>query len=255
MDKQEKTILNGRYKIIRPVGYGGMAQVFLAHDEMLDRNVAIKMLRDQFLSDNELLEQFQREAKSAARLVHPYIINIYDVVSEGDNQYIVMEYVDGVTLKEYMQEHKLSLNAMLEIGVRLADALQHAHSHHIIHCDIKPQNILLDKNMNPKIADFGIAKMVTNQTMVYSKAVMGSVHYISPEQASGGKITASSDVYSLGVVLFEMLTGQVPYKGTTAVAVAMMHVEKPIPRLTDFMEDVPEGLQEIMLSILPVIWV
>ena len=246
MDKQEKTILNGRYKIIRPVGYGGMAQVFLAHDEMLDRNVAIKMLRDQFLSDNELLEQFQREAKSAARLVHPYIINIYDVVSEGDNQYIVMEYVDGVTLKEYMQEHKLSLNAMLEIGVRLADALQHAHSHHIIHCDIKPQNILLDKNMNPKIADFGIAKMVTNQTMVYSKAVMGSVHYISPEQASGGKITACSDVYSLGVVLFEMLTGQVPYVGTTAVAVAMMHVEKPVPRLADFMENVPEGLQEIM---------
>ena len=246
MDKQDKTILNERYKIIRPVGYGGMAQVFLAHDEMLDRNVAIKMLRDQFLSDNELLEQFQREAKSAARLVHPYIINIYDVVSEGDNQYIVMEYVDGVTLKEYMQEHKLSLNAVLEIGVRLADALQHAHSHHIIHCDIKPQNILLDKNMNPKIADFGIAKMVTNQTMVYSKAVMGSVHYISPEQASGGKITASSDVYSLGVVLFEMLTGQVPYKGTTAVAVAMMHVEKPIPRLKDFMEDVPEGLQEII---------
>ena len=246
MDKMDKTILNGRYKIIRPVGYGGMAQVFLAHDELLDRNVAVKMLRDQFLSDKELLEQFQREAKSAARLVHPYIINIYDVVSEGNSQYIVMEYVDGVTLKEYMQEHKLSLNAVLEIAVRLADALQHAHSQHIIHCDIKPQNILLDKNMNPKIADFGIAKMVTNQTMVYSKAVMGSVHYISPEQASGGKITASSDVYSLGVVLFEMLTGQVPYVGTTAVAVAMMHVEKPIPRLADFMENVPEGLQEII---------
>ena len=246
MDKKGNTILNGRYKIIRPVGYGGMAEVFLAHDELLDRNVAIKMLRDQFLSDKELLEQFQREAKSAARLVHPYIINIYDVVSEGSNQYIVMEYVDGVTLKEYMQEHKLSLNAVLEIGVRLADALQHAHSHRIIHCDIKPQNILLDKNMNPKIADFGIAKMVTNQTMVYSKAVMGSVHYISPEQASGGKITACSDVYSLGIVLFAMLTGQVPYVGTTAVAVAMMHVEKPVPRLADYMENVPEGLQEIM---------
>ncbi|MDY4919804.1 MAG: Stk1 family PASTA domain-containing Ser/Thr kinase [Phascolarctobacterium sp.] len=241
-----KTLLNGRYTIIRPIGYGGMAEVYLAHDELLDRNVAIKMLRDQFLGDKELLEQFQREAKSAARLVHPYIINIYDVVSEGAAQYIVMEYVDGVTLKEYMQEHKLSLNAVLEIAVRLADALQHAHSHNIVHCDIKPQNILLDKNMNPKIADFGIAKMVTNQTMVYSKAVMGSVHYISPEQASGGKVTASSDVYSLGVVLFEMLTGQVPYVGTTAVAVAMMHVERPIPRLTDFMEKVPEGLQEII---------
>ncbi len=246
MDKTGKTILNGRYEIIRPVGYGGMAEVFLAHDQLLDRNVAIKMLRDQFLEDKELLEQFQREARSAARLVHPYIINIYDVVSEDNNQYIVMEYVDGVTLKEYMQAHRLPLNAVLEIAVRLADALQHAHSHNIIHCDIKPQNVLLDKNMNPKIADFGIAKMVTNQTMVYSKSVMGSVHYISPEQASGGKITACSDVYSLGVVLFEMLTGKVPYVGSTAVTVAMMHVEKPVPQLADYMENVPDGLQEII---------
>ncbi|WP_293728631.1 protein kinase [uncultured Phascolarctobacterium sp.] len=246
MDKKGKTILSGRYEIIRAIGYGGMAEVYLAHDQLLDRNVAVKMLRDQFLEDKELLEQFRREAKSAARLVHPYIINIYDVVSEGSSQYIVMEYVDGVTLKEYMQEHKLSLNAVLEIAVRLADALQHAHSHNIIHCDIKPQNVLLDKNMNPKIADFGIAKMVTNQTMVYSKSVMGSVHYISPEQASGGKITACSDVYSLGVVLFEMLTGQVPYVGPTAVAVAMMHVEKPVPQLADYMENVPEGIQEII---------
>lgn len=246
MDKKGKTILNGRYEIVRAIGYGGMAEVYLAHDLLLDRNVAVKMLRDQFLEDKELLEQFRREAKSAARLVHPYIINIYDVVSEGSSQYIVMEYVDGVTLKEYMQEHKLPLNAVLEIAVRLADALQHAHSHNIIHCDIKPQNVLLDKNMNPKIADFGIAKMVTNQTMVYSKSVMGSVHYISPEQASGGKITACSDVYSLGVVLFEMLTGQVPYVGPTAVAVAMMHVEKPVPQLADYMENVPEGMQEII---------
>lgn len=244
MDKD--TILNGRYKIIRPIGYGGMAEVFLAHDQLLDRNVAVKMLRDQFLQDKELLEQFRREAKSAARLVHPYIINIYDVASEGNNQYIVMEYVDGVTLKEYMQEHKLSLNAALEIGVRLADALQHAHSHNVIHCDIKPQNILIDKNLNPKIADFGIAKMITNQTMVYSGSVMGSVHYISPEQASGGQITACSDVYSLGVVLFEMLTGTVPYTGSTAVAVAMMHVEKPVPQLKDYMDDVPDGLQAII---------
>lgn len=246
MDKNGTTILNGRYEIIRPIGYGGMAEVFLAHDQLLDRDVAVKMLRDQFLSDKELLQQFRREAKSAARLVHPYIINIYDVVSDGSSQYIVMEYVDGVTLKEYMQEHKLGLNTVLEIGVRLADALEHAHSHNVIHCDIKPQNILLEKNLNPKIADFGIAKMVTNQTMVYSKSVMGSVHYISPEQAGGGKITACSDVYSLGIVLFEMLTGKVPYTGNTAVAVAMMHVEKPVPKLADYMENVPEGLQEII---------
>lgn len=246
MAELSKTILNGRYELLRTIGCGGMAEVFLAHDQLLDRYVAVKMLRDQFLEDKELLEQFRREAKSAARLVHPYIINIYDVLAEGQNQYIVMEYVDGVTLKEYMQGHKLGLNAVLEIGVRLADALQHAHSHKVIHCDIKPQNILIDKNLNPKIADFGIAKMVTNQTMVYSKAVMGSVHYISPEQACGEQITASSDVYSLGIVLFEMLTGQVPYVGSTAVSVAMMHVEKPVPQLKDYMDAVPDGLQEIM---------
>lgn len=241
-----KTILNNRYEIIRPVGSGGMAEVFLAHDNLLDRNVAVKMLRDQFLADKELLEQFRREAKSAARLIHPYIINIYDVVSEGDIQYIIMEYVDGVTLKEYLKEHKLPLNAVLEIAVRLADALQHAHSCNIIHCDIKPQNILIDKYLNPKITDFGIAKMISNQTTVYTAAVMGSVHYISPEQAVGGKITASSDVYSLGVVLFEMLTGQVPFTGNTAVSVAMMHAEKPVPSLSDFMDEVPEGLQQII---------
>lgn len=241
-----KTILNNRYEIIRPVGSGGMAEVFLAHDNLLDRNVAVKMLRDQFLADKELLEQFRREAKSAARLIHPYIINIYDVVSEGDIQYIIMEYVDGVTLKEYLKEHKLPLNAVLEIAVRLADALQHAHSRNIIHCDIKPQNILIDKYLNPKITDFGIAKMISNQTTVYTAAVMGSVHYISPEQAVGGKITASSDVYSLGVVLFEMLTGQVPFTGNTAVSIAMMHAEKPVPSLSDFMDEVPEGLQHII---------
>lgn len=241
-----KTILNNRYEIIRPVGSGGMAEVFLAHDNLLDRNVAVKMLRDQFLADKELLEQFRREAKSAARLIHPYIINIYDVVSEGDIQYIIMEYVDGVTLKEYLKEHKLPLNAVLEIAVRLADALQHAHSRNIIHCDIKPQNILIDKYLNPKITDFGIAKMISNQTTVYTAAVMGSVHYISPEQAVGGKITASSDVYSLGVVLFEMLAGQVPFTGNTAVSVAMMHAEKPVPSLSDFMDEVPEGLQHII---------
>lgn len=243
---EEKTILNKRYEILRTIGKGGMAEVYLAHDILLDREVAIKMLREQFVADKALLEQFRREAKSAARLKHPYIINIYDVVSEGEKEYIVMEYVEGVTLKDYLENNKLSLNAVLEIGVRLADAVQHAHSKNIIHCDIKPQNILIDKNLNPKIADFGIAKMVSNQTMVYTSTVMGSVHYISPEQATGRQVTASSDVYSLGVVLFEMLTGQVPFEGETAVAVAMMHAEKQVPPLSDYLEDVPEGLQAIL---------
>ncbi len=242
----DKKILNNRYEIIRPIGFGGMAEVYLAQDKLLDRSVAIKRLREQFVSDQALLEQFRREAKSAARLIHPNIINIYDVVSEDDEQYIVMEYVDGVTLKEILKKCRLPLKTVLEIAVQLADGLQHAHSHNIVHCDIKPQNILIDKQMHPKIADFGIAKMVSNQTMVYTSAVMGSVHYISPEQASGEKITASSDVYSLGIVLFEMLTGQVPFEGDTPVAVAIMHTEKQVPPLSQYMETVPEGLQAIL---------
>lgn len=243
---EEKTMLNRRYEILRTIGQGGMAEVFLAHDILLDREVAIKVLRDQFVADKALVEQFRREAKSAAKLKHPYIINVYDVVSEGDKEYIVMEYVEGITLKDYLQGNKLSVSAVLEIGVRLADALQHAHSKNIIHCDIKPQNILVDKNLNPRIADFGIAKMVSNQTMVYTSTVMGSVHYLSPEQATGRQVTASSDVYSLGVVLFEMLTGKVPFDGETAVAVAMMHAEKQVPPLSDYLADVPEGLQAIL---------
>ena len=242
----ENTILNKRYEILRTIGQGGMSEVYLAHDILLDRDVAIKMLREQFAADKDLLEQFRREAKSAARLEHPYIINIYDVVSEGDKEYIVMEYAEGITLKEYLQNNKLSLNAVLEIGVRLADALQHAHSRNIVHCDIKPQNILVDKYLNPKITDFGIAKMVSNQTMIYTPTVMGSVHYLSPEQATGGHVTASSDVYSLGVVLFEMLTGKVPFDGKTAVSIAMMHAEKQVPPLSDYMNEVPAGLQEIL---------
>lgn len=246
MSMKEKELLNNRYEIIKPVGSGGMAEVYLAKDTYLDRQVAIKMLRAQFQNDINLLEQFRREAKSAARLIHPYIINIYDVISTEEEQYIVMEYVDGITLKKYMEQYHLNLCEVLDISIRLAEGLRHAHNRNVVHCDIKPLNILLDKELNPKIADFGIAKVISNQTMVYTNAIMGSVHYISPEQASGGKVTSLSDIYSLGVVIFEMLTGQVPFNGATAVAVAMMHVEKPIPRLSEYMENVPKGLQEII---------
>lgn len=246
MTMANKEMLNNRYEIIRPIGSGGMAEVYLAKDTLLDREVAIKMLRSQFNNDKTLLDQFKREAKSAAKLVHPNIISVYDVVVDSDKQFIVMEYVDGINLKHYMEQHKLSIIDALDLSIKIAEGLQHAHVHKIVHCDIKPLNILVGKNLNPKIADFGIAKMVSNQTLVYTNSIMGSVHYISPEQATGDKVTCLSDVYSLGVMLFEMLTGRVPFNGATAVSVAMMHTEKEVPRLAEFMEKVPEGLQEIL---------
>lgn len=246
MTLANQEMLNNRYEIIKPIGSGGMAEVYLAKDTLLDREVAIKMLRSQFNNDKALLEQFKREAKSAARLVHPNIINVYDVVVDSDKQFIVMEYVDGIDLKHYMERHKLTIVDALDLSIKIAEGLQHAHVHKIVHCDIKPLNILLDKNLNPKIADFGIAKMVSNQTLVYTDSIMGSVHYISPEQANGEKVTCISDVYSLGVMLFEMLTGRVPFNGETAVSVAMMHTEKEVPRLAEFMDKVPEGMQEIL---------
>lgn len=239
-------IIKERYKIICSIGTGGMSEVFLAHDEVLGRDVAIKRLRDQFVSDKNLLAQFNKEAKSAAQLVHPNIIGIYDVIDNEKDQYIVMEYVDGRTLKQLLENYKIEPKAAIQIVMQLADALEHAHSHNIIHCDIKPQNILMNDKMMPKIADFGIAKMVSGQTLVFNNNVMGSVHYISPEQVSGDKVTFASDIYSLGVVLFEMLTGEVPFKGDTPVAVAMMQMEKEPPRLTEFLQEIPKGLQEVL---------
>lgn len=239
-------LLNERYEIIKSIGCGGMAEVYLARDTVLDRKVAIKMLRDQFVTDKALLDQFRREARSAAKLVHPNIINVYDVSASKEGNYIVMEYVDGITLKHFMEQNKLNVVNALDIAINVAEGLRHAHLRNIVHCDIKPLNILIDKNLNPKIADFGIAKMVSNQTQVYTNAIMGSVHYISPEQASGDTVTCLSDIYSLGVVLFEMLTGQVPFNGDTPVSVAMMHTKKSVPPLSQYMDKVPDGLQGII---------
>ena len=235
-----------RYEVIRPLGAGGMSEVYLAHDLILERNVAIKRLRDQFVNDKTLLSQFEREARSAAQLVHPNIVGIYDVIDDVQDQFIVMEYVDGHTLKEILAGGALSPERAIHITTQLAAALAHAHSHNVVHCDIKPQNILMAGDRVPKIADFGIAKMVSSQTLVYTTSVLGSVHYISPEQATGEAVTAASDIYSLGIVLFEMLTGRVPFDGDTAVAVAMMQVEKKIPPLADFVKKVPEGLQAVL---------
>lgn len=240
-------ILQGRYEILKPIGFGGMADVYLARDILLDRQVAVKVLKDQFLKDKKQLAQFEREAKSAARLIHPSIINIYDVCEEEGIHYIVMEYVQGITLKAYEeQKGRLELSQTVSIAAQLAAALQHAHRHNIIHCDIKPQNILLAENMVPKIVDFGISRMVSDETVVFNANVVGSVHYFSPEQAKGEQVTAQSDIYSLGVVLYEMITGHVPFDGSTALAVARMHIEADPKPLTDYVPDVPPKLQEII---------
>lgn len=241
------TILKQRYKILRHIGSGGMAEVYLAEDLLLNRQVAIKILRDQFNDDKTLLNQFKHEAQSAARLSSPSIINIFDVCEEEGKSFIVMEYVEGKTLKDLLEEKgRLSPHKAVCIAEDIAAGLSHAHRRNIIHCDIKPHNILITENMHPKIADFGIARMISNMTMVYTNSVIGSVHYLSPEQASGKPVTAQSDIYSLGIVLYEMLTGHVPFDGNTAVAVAMMHVEKTPPPLSTYVDGLPVCLQHVI---------
>lgn len=240
-------ILNGRYEVLKPIGFGGMAEVYLARDVLLDRKVAIKIMRKEFVNNKAQMEQFKREAKSAARLIHPSIINIYDVCEDKNLNYIVMEYVEGVTLKAFEEQHgRLDPSLAVALTLQLASALEHAHSHNIIHCDIKPQNIVLTESMQPKIVDFGISKIVSNETMAFTASVVGSVHYFSPEQAQGLKITAQSDIYSLGIVFYEMLTGHVPFDGSTAVAVARKQVEEQPPRLADDWPRAPEALQQIL---------
>ncbi len=241
------TILKQRYKILRHIGSGGMAEVYLAQDQLLNRKVAIKVLRAQFNDDKTLLNQFKHEAQSAACLSSPSIINIFDVCEEDGKSFIVMEYVEGKTLKDLLEKQgRLTPYQAVKIACNIAAGLSHAHKRNIIHCDIKPHNILITENMMPKIADFGIARMISSMTMVYTNSVIGSVHYLSPEQASGKPITEQSDIYSLGIVLYEMLTGHVPFDGNTAVAVAMMHVEKTPPPLSTYVEGLPECLQHVI---------
>ena len=227
----EQRILGNRYELLELVGSGGMADVYKAHDKLLDRTVAVKALHAQFASDAEFVARFQREAQGAAKMSHPNIVNIYDVGQEENCHYIVMEYVSGQTLKDRLDaEGHLSVPAALGIARQIAEALQHAHENGLVHCDIKPHNILVMDDGRVKVADFGIARAVSSVTSTYTGNIVGSVHYFSPEQAKGSLITPKSDVYSLGVVLYEMLTGQLPFTGETPVGIALKHLqEEPIP--------------------------
>src|SRR5690606_9401145 len=215
--------INDRYKIIEKIGGGGMADVYLARDVILERCVAVKILRLDFSNNEEFIRRFHREAQSATSLVHPNIVSIYDVGEEDDNiYYIVMEYVNGETLKQYIQNHSpIPVNKAIDIMQQLVSAIKHAHQNNIIHRDIKPQNILIDKKGTVKVTDFGIATALTSTTITQTNSLIGSVHYISPEQARGATATKKSDIYSLGIVLFEMLTGRLPFSGESPVSIAL----------------------------------
>ncbi len=227
----EQGVLEQRYEILEHIGGGGMADVYKAHDTVLDRMVAVKILHAQLAGDEDFLEKFHLEAKGAARLSHPNIVGIYDVGQDGERHYIVMEYIAGETLKKKIQrEGRLTVEESLRIAKEIARALREAHANNLVHCDIKPHNILVTPDGRVKVADFGIARAVTSSTMTYNGNVIGSVHYFSPEQAKGTKITPKSDVYSLGVVLYEMLTGELPFTGETTVSIALKHLqEEPRP--------------------------
>ena len=247
----EQKIIGNRYQILDSIGTGGMAEVYKAFDTFLNREVAVKILRAQYTDDEGFVSRFRQEAQSAARLIHPNIVNVYDVGRDDDSYYIIMEYVKGKTLKELISEVG-ALDPMTAVIIThgIASALKHAHSRGIIHCDIKPHNILLDENNNPKVADFGIARAITTATMTYTASVVGSVHYLSPEQVRGEKISAQSDLYSLGILLFEMLTGCLPYTAETPVAVALMHVRERMPLVREVNSEVPAVLEKVVAKAL-----
>lgn len=240
-------ILARRYELQELIGGGGMADVYKAQDKLLDRAVAVKILHQQYANDAEFVEKFRREATAAAKLAHPNIVNIYDVGEDGGSQYIVMEYVSGPTLKEVIQQKgRLEPIEAVRIAKEIASALESAHRNNLVHCDIKPHNILVMPDGHIKVTDFGIARAVSASTMTYSGSVMGSVHYFSPEQAKGTVITTKSDVYSLGVVLYEMLTGQLPFNGETSVSIALKHLqEEPVP-IRQINPSIPPVLEAIV---------
>ncbi|GHH96513.1 Stk1 family PASTA domain-containing Ser/Thr kinase [Neobacillus kokaensis] len=241
--------LSGRYKILHIIGGGGMANVYLAHDMILDRDVAVKMLRLDFANDEEFIRRFHREAQSATSLAHPNIVNIYDVGEENELYYIVMEYVDGQTLKQYIQQNSpLRVEDAIGIMRQLASAISHAHHNHIIHRDIKPHNILIDHTGNVKITDFGIAMALSATSITQTNSVLGSVHYLSPEQARGGMANRKSDIYSLGIVMFELLTGRLPFSGESAVSIALKHLQSETPSVRRWNPKIPQSVENIVLK-------
>ena len=241
------TYLQDRYEILGRIGSGGMSVVYKAKCHTLDRLVAIKVLKEEFASDENFVSKFKMEAQAAARLSHPNIVNVYDVVDEGNLHYIVMELIEGITLKSYIEKKGFLENKeAIGIAIQVAQGIAAAHEQHIIHRDIKPQNIIISRDGNVKVADFGIARAVSSQTM--NATAVGSVHYISPEQARGGYCDERSDIYSFGITMYEMVTGRVPFEGDNTVAVAFAHLETPITPPSQLNPVVSSGLEQIILK-------
>lgn len=237
-----------RYEIIEKLGSGGMSIVYKGLDTVLNRLVTIKVLREQFANDEDFVRRFHREAQSVASLSHINIVSIFDVGFEGDLHYLVMEFIEGQNLKEYIrQKGKLSVNEAVPIGMQILDALEHAHEHGVVHRDIKPHNILLTKHGRVKVTDFGIARAASETTVTYSGTLVGSVQYISPEQAKGITVGPKSDIYSAGAVLYEMLTGQLPFTGDSPIAVALQHIQNEPVSPSELIPEVPMELSHIII--------
>lgn len=249
MDRYIGKILNNRYEITDIIGVGGMAVVYKANDRLIGRPVAVKILKDEYVNDAQFKRRFYNESRAIAMLSHVNIVDVYDVCLEDDIQYIVMELVDGITLKEYISHEKIvPWKTAVNLTIQILNALNHAHERGIIHRDIKPHNIMLLKDGTIKVTDFGIARVARFETQTISDKTIGSVHYISPEQAKGGKIDAKADIYSVGVMLYEMLTGTLPFTGENPVSVALMQVQEKPKKLTELNKDIPLGLEQITLK-------
>ncbi|MDH4420035.1 MULTISPECIES: serine/threonine protein kinase PrkC [Bacillus] len=241
--------LNDRYKLLKMIGGGGMANVYLAHDDILGRDVAVKILRLDYSNNEEFIKRFHREAQSVTTLSHPNIVNMYDVGEEDGIYYLVMEYVPGRTLKQYIIDRgMLPIGEALDIMEQLTSAMAHAHHFEIVHRDIKPHNILIRADGVVKVTDFGIATATSATTITHTNSVLGSVHYLSPEQARGGIANKQSDIYSLGIVMFELLTGRQPFSGESAVAIALKHLQNEIPSPKRWNENIPQSVENIILK-------
>lgn len=241
--------INDRYQIIKSIGEGGMANVYLAYDTILDRDVAVKVLRGDLANDEKFVRRFQREALNASSLSHPNIVEVYDVGDDNGQYFIVMEYIEGKNLKDLLKKRgKLTVSEVVDIMSQIADGLSVAHDSYIIHRDIKPQNIMILENGLIKITDFGIAMALNATQLTQTNSVMGSVHYLPPEQASGKGSTLKSDIYSMGILMYELLTGKLPYRGDNAVEIALKHLKEPLPSIKDEIDDIPQSVENVILK-------